>query len=267
MRFTPTILCFPHMKKHMNFFSSTLIVAALIASTLFLASCTETAKAPSIDNTNPANGAVSGDTANSAKTETTKIDSFSTEQTPSSNSQTMTSAANDNSQLAPPKAGDKVVTLETSMGTIKFKLFTAQVPEMTKNFETLAAQGKYTNVPFHRVIQDFMIQTGDFTNQNGSGGYSYKGPGTELKDEIVPGLKHLFGTVAMANSGPDTNGSQFYIVTNKNGTPYLDGNYTIFGQVYEGMDVALQIAALQTPGGEQPTKEVLVKTATVETLK
>jgi cyclophilin family peptidyl-prolyl cis-trans isomerase len=172
-----------------------------------------------------------------------------------------------NTQLAPPKAGDKVATLETSMGTIKFKLFTSQVPEMTKNFETLANEGKYTNVPFHRVIQDFMIQTGDFNNKNGSGGYSYKGPGTDLNDEIVPELKHLYGTVAMANRGPNTNGSQFYIVTNKNGTPGLDGGYTIFGQVYEGMDVALQIVALQTPGGEAPTKEVLIKTAAVEVLK
>ena len=71
----------------------------------------------------------------------------------------------------------------------------------------------------------------------------------------------------MANHGPNTNGSQFYIVTNKDGTPYLDGNYTIFGQVYEGMDVAIQIAALQTPGADTPTKEVLIKTAKVETMK
>lgn len=171
-------------------------------------------------------------------------------------------------QIDPPKTGDKIAIIETDLGTIKFKLFPNTVPEMTKNFEELAKTGKYDNVPFHRVITNFMIQSGDFTEKNGYGGYSYKGPGTKLPDEIVPSLKHLYGTVSMANSGPNTNGSQFFIVTNKNGTPELDGGYTIFGQVYEGMEVAEQIAALWDPasGGEGvPTKIINMKKVTVTT--
>lgn len=155
------------------------------------------------------------------------------------------------SQLSAPAAGDTVAVLETDMGTIKFKLFTQQVPEMTKNFMELAKSGKFNDVPFHRVIKDFMIQTGDFTEKNGTGGYSYKGPGTELPDEIIPSLKHLYGTVSMANHGRNTNGSQFFIVTGKEGAAMLDGGYTIFGQVYEGMDVAEKIADLYIPSSGQ----------------
>jgi len=164
-----------------------------------------------------------------------------------------------NLQLAEPAAGDKVAVIETDMGTIKLKLFTEQVPEMTKNFEELAKKGKFENVPFHRVIKDFMVQTGDFTDKDGTGGYSYKGAGTELPDEIVPSLKHLYGTVSMANHGKNTNGSQFFIVTNKNGTPKLDGGYTIFGQVYEGMDVTGKIADLYIPSsGDRGTPGKIV---------
>ena len=174
------------------------------------------------------------------------------------------------SQLTAPKAGDVVAVMDTDFGTIKFKLFTKQIPEMTKNFITLAKDGKYNNMPFHRVIKGFMIQTGDFTNKNGTGGYSYKGEGTMLDDEITPELKNLYGTVSMANRGPNTNGSQFFIVTAKDGTPFLDGGYTVFGQVYSGMDVAEKIAALYIPssgGAGTPSKIVNVKKVTIETFK
>lgn len=170
-------------------------------------------------------------------------------------------------QLAPPAAGDKVATIETDFGTIKVRLFDQQVPEMTKNFEELANSGKYNGAPFHRVMKDFMIQTGDFTNQNGTGGHSYKGPGQELPDEIVPDLKHLYGTVSMANRGPNTNGSQFFIVTNKQGTSFLNGSYTVFGQVYEGMEVVHKIEALQIPGTEKPSETVTMTEVTVEPYK
>lgn len=170
-------------------------------------------------------------------------------------------------QLTAPKSGDKIASIETDKGTIKFKLFTDKVPEMTKNFEELANAGKYEGTPFHRVMKNFMIQTGDFNKKNGTGGYSYKGEGTTLDDEIVPELKHLYGTVSMANRGPDTNGSQFFIVTNKNGTPNLNGGYTVFGQVYEGMDVAEEIQNLQVPGTEAPSEEVLMKKVEVSTFE
>lgn len=169
-------------------------------------------------------------------------------------------------QIAMPKTGDKIAVIETGFGTIKMKLFTEQVPEMSKNFEELANAGNYDGAPFHRVVKDFMIQTGDFTNQNGTGGHSYKGEGTRLPDEIVGELVHAYGTVSMANSGPNTNGSQFFIVTNKQGTPFLDGGYTIFGQVFEGMDVAVKIQDLQVPGTEQPSETVNMEKVTIETL-
>jgi len=179
--------------------------------------------------------------------------------TPNETTMTDTSAL----QLAPPAAGDKIAIIETQYGPIKVKLFSEQVPEMTKNFEELAKANKYDGTPFHRVVKDFMIQTGDFTNQNGSGGHSYKGPGTELPDEVITDLKHLYGTVSMANRGPNTNGSQFFIVTNDSGASFLNGGYTIFGQVYEGMEVAEKIQNLQVPGTEQPSEEITMTDVTV----
>jgi peptidyl-prolyl cis-trans isomerase B (cyclophilin B) len=178
-----------------------------------------------------------------------------------------TSTMKSNPQLNPPAAGDKIAIVETDLGTIKFKLFTEQAPQMTTNFEELAKQGKYENVPFHRVMKNFMIQTGDFTEKNGHGGYSYKGPGIYLPDEFAQGLTHLYGTVSMASKGAGTNsnGSQFFIVTNKSGTAYLDGVQSIFGQVYEGMDVAEQIANLQTPGTDSPSKIINIKKVTITT--
>lgn len=175
-------------------------------------------------------------------------------------------AMNQGPQTAMPLAGETVAILDTDMGVIKFKLFTEQVPEISKNFIELAKDGKYKDTPFHRTVKDFMIQTGDFTNKNGTGGYSYKGPGSKLADEIAPSLKHLYGTVSMANAGPDTNGSQFFIVTSEKGTSFLDGGYSIFGQVYEGMDVAEKIQDLQVPHTEKPSKLVLIKSVKIETI-
>lgn len=169
-------------------------------------------------------------------------------------------------QLAAPKSTDTVAIMDTDFGTIKIKLFTKDVPELTKNFIELAKAGKYDGTPFHRVVQDFMIQGGDFTNKDGTGGYSYKGPGTQLPNEIVPTLHHLCGTVSMAKtSAPVSIGSQFFIVTNKAGTPFLDGGYSPIGQVYEGMEVAGKIQDLQMPGTEQPSQTVNVKKVTIET--
>jgi cyclophilin family peptidyl-prolyl cis-trans isomerase len=226
------------------------IISIAILATAGLAGlygCAEEAKAPA---TKQGETAITGEAATKTQPVTT----------------TQQMNTEDNAQLAPPVAGDKIAVIDTDLGTIKMKLFTEQVPEMTKNFETLAKDGKYDNVPFHRVITDFMIQTGDFTKKNGMGGYSYKGAGTELPDEIVPSLKNLYGTVAMANHGADTNGSQFFIVTAKEGASFLDGGYTVFGQVYEGMDVAEKIADLYIPSSGQkgtPSKIVNMTKVTV----
>ncbi len=183
-------------------------------------------------------------------------------------SKTMNTTKNQNfNQLAPPKKGDTIAILDTDDGTIKFKLFTNKVPEITKNFIELAKTNKYTNVPFHRIIKDFMIQTGDFEFGNGTGGYSYKGPGTKLNDEINPDLKHYQYTVSMANSGPNTNGSQFFIVSAKNGAHWLDGSYSIFGQVYEGMSVVDKIEQVKTDSNNKPLTPIKLKKVTIAIYK
>jgi len=156
-----------------------------------------------------------------------------------------------------PVEGNQVAVLTTSKGVIKILLLDGHAPEMVKNFTTLAKEGKYDGIIFHRVIKDFMIQTGDFENQNGTGGYSYKGPGTMLKDEIHPDLSHIRGAVSMANRGPNRNGSQFFIV--QKDSTFLDGKYSIFGQVYEGMNVVDKIASVETDVRNKPFDDVVLE--------
>lgn len=169
-------------------------------------------------------------------------------------------------QVEPPKKGDTVAVLDTDFGTIKFRLFTKDVPTLSKNFIELAKSGKYDNSPFHRVVQGFMIQGGDFTNHDGTGGHSYLGPDKDLANEIVPSLHHLCGTVSMAKtSAPVSIGSQFFIVTGLEGAAFLDGGYSPIGQVYEGIDVAGKIEALQIPDTELPSQTVNVKKVTITT--
>jgi len=158
-----------------------------------------------------------------------------------------------------PEKGDTIATMTTNMGDIKILLYTKQAPETTKNFIELTKAGKYEESPFHRVIPNFMIQGGDFENKNGTGGYSYNGPGTSLKDEFGAGLKHIYGAVSMAKAGPDSAGSQFFIVQAKDGTSWLNGVHAIFGYVYEGMDIVEKIAAVQTDSNDRPKKEVTIK--------
>ncbi len=126
-------------------------------------------------------------------------------------------------------------TIETQRGNIVLKLFATQAPRTVNNFVCLARDGYYDGVTFHRVIKDFMIQGGDPT-ATGRGG-----PGYTFKDEFDPKLKHdKPGMLSMANAGPGTNGSQFFITHLP--TPWLDGKHTVFGQVTEGQDVVNAIA-------------------------
>jgi cyclophilin family peptidyl-prolyl cis-trans isomerase len=141
-------------------------------------------------------------------------------------------------------------TLNTSKGPIAVELFDDDAPKTVENFRTLAGKGFYGGVIFHRVIPDFMIQGGDPTG-TGSGG-----PGYTFEDEFND-RKVVRGALAMANAGPNTNGSQFFIVTAE-ACPWLDGKHTVFGQVSDGMDVVDAISGVETDAGDRPREDVKI---------
>lgn len=170
-------------------------------------------------------------------------------------------------QTALPTKGEQIAILDTTQGTIKIRFFADKAPETVKNFIELTTQGKYENVIFHRVVPGFVIQGGDFEKGNGTGGYSYKGPGTEIANEIDKDLSHIRGAVSMANAGPDTNGSQFFIVLPETRATMLDGGYSIFGQVYEGMDAVDAIAKVKTDDNDMPLEKVVIKKVEIEEVK
>ena len=142
-------------------------------------------------------------------------------------------------------------TLHTSEGAIELELYPDAAPKTVENFEKLARDGFYEGVIFHRVIPDFMIQGGDPT------GTGMGGPGYEFEDEIN---EHRIerGALAMANAGPNTNGSQFFIVTAE-ATPWLDGKHTVFGRVTSGMDVVDQISESERDANDRPRKPVTIE--------
>lgn len=164
-------------------------------------------------------------------------------------------------QTLPPQKGDSIITLETTYGVIKFKLFPELTPETAKNFIELSKKGFYDGLLFHRVIKDFMIQGGDPLG-NGTGGETYKGPGTVLPDEISL-LRHIRGALSMANRGPNTGTSQFFIVQAAAGTPWLDSKHTVFGQVFEGMDIIDAIANTAVGASDRPVNPVKIIKAEV----
>src|SRR6478672_12469098 len=142
-------------------------------------------------------------------------------------------------------------TLHTSMGAVDVELFDDHAPKTVANFKKLAEDGFYNGVIFHRVIPDFMIQGGDPTG-TGSGG-----PGYTFEDE--PNDRSVErGALAMANAGPNTNGSQFFIVT-ADSCPWLNGKHTVFGRVTTGMDVADAISLLATGPGDRPRDDVVIE--------
>jgi peptidyl-prolyl cis-trans isomerase B (cyclophilin B) len=141
-------------------------------------------------------------------------------------------------------------TLNTNKGAISVELFDEDAPKTVQNFVKLARDGFYDRVIFHRVIPDFMIQGGDPTG-TGSGG-----PGYQFEDEINQ-HKVVRGALAMANAGPNTNGSQFFIVT-ADETPWLDGKHTVFGRVTDGMDVVDAISAVERDARDKPYEDVVI---------
>lgn len=199
-------------------------------------------------------------------------------------------------QFVAPKTGDKIATMKTSEGTIRLLLFPEQAPKSVENFIGLSEKGYYNGVIFHRVINDFVIQGGDPTG-TGMGGESIYSTGPqdrgEFENEPSLDLWHFRGALAMANAGPNTNGSQFYIVQNPQvpdatleemaqvgfppsvvekyaevgGTPPLDQNYTVFGMVLDnGMEVVDKIAKVKTES-EKPVEPVIIEEITIETVK
>ena len=182
-------------------------------------------------------------------------------------------------QLEPPKAGEEIAVMTTTMGVIKIRFFPDYAPKAVENFKTHAQNGYYDGLIFHRVINDFMIQGGD-PKGTGTGGESIWG--TAFEDEFSPYVRNIRGALSMANSGKNTNGSQFFIVQSKSlsslsqyksklieeavehyntaggGTPHLDDVHTVFGQVFDGMDVVDAIAA--TPvSNSKPVTDVKIE--------
>jgi cyclophilin family peptidyl-prolyl cis-trans isomerase len=148
-------------------------------------------------------------------------------------------------------------TIETSMGTIVIELYKDEAPKTVENFVKLATQGFYDGIIFHRVIPNFMVQTGDPT------GTGMGGPGYTFEDELSPNLHHDSpGVVSMANSGPDTNGSQFFITAVP--TPWLDGKHAIFGRVAEGQSVVEQIVAVPRDGNDKPLQPITMTKVTIQ---
>ncbi len=154
-------------------------------------------------------------------------------------------------------------TVETNMGRISFKLLPELAPETVRNFEKLARDGFYDGTLFHRVIPGFMIQGGDpNTKTSNRGSWGTGGPGYTIKAEFSP-RSHLRGIVSMARAqDPDSAGSQFFIVTTD--STFLDRQYTVFGEVTEGMDVADKIVNLQRDGNDCPVQEAKMLRVTVE---
>lgn len=195
-------------------------------------------------------------------------------------------------QLKGPVKGEEIAVLKTNHGVIKLRLFEEAAPKAVENFKTHIKNGYYDGVTFHRIIDEFMIQGGDPTG-TGMGGESIWNK--DFEDEFDLHFRNIRGALSMANAGPNTNGSQFFIVQkgpveadiikqmrsmgaengypdeivdvyeNLGGTYWLDGKHTVFGQVFEGMDVVDEIASQPKNAMDKPLKDVVIEKATIET--
>lgn len=146
---------------------------------------------------------------------------------------------------------NRVAVFETNKGTFEVELFEDKAPQTTKNFIDLSEKGFYNGVIFHRIIDGFMLQGGDPTG-TGTGG-----PGYTIKDEFHPDLKHdAEGILSMANAGPNTGGSQFFVTLAK--TPWLDGHHAVFGKVIKGMDIVKAIGKVETDFQDRPLENVVI---------
>jgi len=183
--------------------------------------------------------------------------------------------------------GERKATLHTNYGDIDIKLFESLVPKTVENFITLAKDHYYDGIIFHRVIKDFMIQGGDPTGTGMGGESSFGGA---FEDEFDDKLYNLYGALSMANAGPNTNGSQFFIVqakmvpsqmlsqlegagfpaeivkayTEQGGTPWLDRRHSVFGHVINGMDIVEKIANVETKAQDKPVEDVVIESISID---
>ncbi len=161
-------------------------------------------------------------------------------------------------QMEYAKKQDDIVVIKTDYGTIQIAMFKDKAPRNVQNIIKLVKEGFYNGSTFHRVIPGFVIQGGDpNTKDNDPSNDGYGGPGYYIEDEFSKDLHHLPGTIAMAKAKPDQNGSQFYICLDT--LKYLDGKYTIVGQLIEGMDVVFKISQVKTDKKDRPIKDVIMK--------
>ncbi|WP_324609432.1 peptidylprolyl isomerase [Massilibacillus massiliensis] len=151
---------------------------------------------------------------------------------------------------------NRIAVFDTNQGQFQIELFEDKAPITTKNFITLVEKGFYNGLIFHRVIDGFMIQGGD-PNGKGSGG-----PGYTIPDEFHPDLRHdRAGILSMANAGPNTGGSQFFITLGQ--TPWLDGKHSVFGAVVDGMDIVRKIGKVTTGANDKPVTDVVIQKITI----
>jgi len=151
----------------------------------------------------------------------------------------------------------RLVTFQTNYGNIELELYPEIAPKLVENFVKLTQEGYYDGIYFHRVIPDFMIQGGCPNTKDGNRNTDGRGgPGYYIEDEFNDNsLKNEYGYVSMANAGPNTNGSQFFLITKKEGTPWLNGKHTVIGKVINGMNVVHKIENLPRDGRDNPLKE------------
>ena len=190
-------------------------------------------------------------------------------------------------QFEKPALGEKIAVLKTNKGEIKIRLFEEAAPLAVENFISLIEDKYYDGIIFHRVIENFMIQGGDPSGTGRGGESKWKKP---FKDEFNPNFRNFRGALSMANAGPNTNGSQFFVVTAKEvpaqmlgqlkaggwpeeiieaysengGTPWLDQKHTVFGQVVSGMDVVYDIENQPRNASDKPLEEVVITSVTFE---
>ena len=197
-------------------------------------------------------------------TETTSINEYSTT-TNNTLAKTKTSTTTASMSTTTTQLPEKITsaTITTNKGVIEV-VFANNTPVTVENFAKLAASGFYDGVRFHRIISNFMIQTGDPLSKDiaNKDRWGTGGPGYRFNDELTGSEKYSLGTLAMANAGPNTNGSQFFIVTANPGYP-LPPSYTVFGQVTKGIETALAIQSVKTDPNDRPLEDVIIESITI----